>query len=107
MDWATQVGQQNKVTDVLGARVAVVPGRRAADLGTLRDPNQARSLGRKHWPSKQGITAGSIGRASKEYRHDSLVEQLTRVWVRIFSVLDLFELSSENPAVCWYQDAVE
>ncbi len=66
MDRATQVSQQNKVMDVLGARGAAVPGRRAADLGTLRDPNQARSLGRKHWPSKQGVSAGSIGLASKE-----------------------------------------
>ena len=66
MDRATQVSQQNK---------AAVPGRRAADLGTLRDPNQARSLGRKHWPSKQGFSAGSIGRASKESQPDSLVEQ--------------------------------
>ncbi len=31
-----------------------------------------RSLGQEHWPSKQGVSAGSIGRASK------------------------------NPAVCWY-----
>ncbi len=75
MDQATQVSQQNKVTDALSARVTAVPGRRAADLGTLRDPNQARSLGRKHWPSKQGVSAGSIGRASKESRPDSLVEQ--------------------------------
>jgi hypothetical protein len=66
VDQATQVSQQNKVTDVLSARVVAVLGRRAADLGTLRDPNQARSLGRKHWPSKQGVLAGSIGRASKE-----------------------------------------
>ncbi len=66
MDQATQVSQQNKATDTLGASVMVVPGRRAADLGTLRDPNQARSLGRKHWPSKQAVSAGSIGRASKE-----------------------------------------
>jgi hypothetical protein len=75
MDWATQVGQQNKVTDALGARVPVVPGRTAADLGTLRDPNQTRSLGRKHWLSKQGVSAGSIGRASKESQPDSSVEQ--------------------------------
>ncbi len=75
MDWATQVSQQNKVTDALSARVAAVPGRRAADLGTLRDPNQARSLGQKHWPSKQGVLAGSIGQASKESRPDSSVEQ--------------------------------
>jgi hypothetical protein len=66
VDWATQVSQQNKATDALNARVAAVPGRRAADLGTLRDPNQARSLGWKHWPSKQGVLAGSIGQASKE-----------------------------------------
>ncbi len=66
MDWATQVSQQNKATDGLGARVAAVPGRRAADLGTLRDLNQARSLGWKHWPSKRGVSAGSIGQASKE-----------------------------------------
>jgi hypothetical protein len=63
VDWATQVNQQNKATDALSARVAAVPGRRAADLGTLRDPNQARSLGRKHWPSKQGVLTGFIGRA--------------------------------------------
>ncbi len=107
MDWATQVSQQNKATDALNARVAAVPGRRAADLGTLQDPNQARSLGRKHWPSKQGVLAGSIGRAIKESKPDSLVEQWTRVRIQIFSVLDLFELSSKNPAVCWYQDAVE
>ncbi len=35
VDQATQVSQQNKATDALGARVAAVPGRRAADLGTL------------------------------------------------------------------------
>ncbi len=72
---ATLVSQQNKATDALGARVAAVLGRRAADLGTLQDPNQARSLGRKHWPSKQGVSARSIGQASKESRLDSLVEQ--------------------------------
>ncbi len=66
MDRATQVSQQNKVTDALSARVAAAPERRAADLGTLQDPNQARSLSRKHWPSKQGVSAGSIGQASKE-----------------------------------------
>ncbi len=75
MDQATLVSQQNKATDALGARVTAVPGRRAADLGTLQDPNQARSLGRKHWPSKQGVSAGSIGRASMESRPDSSVEQ--------------------------------
>jgi hypothetical protein len=63
MDWATQVVQQstryqghkaelviNKAEHVgtsSSNRVAAVPGRRAADLGTLRDPNQVRSLGRK------------------------------------------------------------
>ncbi len=77
MDQATQVSQQNKAMNTLDARVAVVPGKRAADLGTLQDPNQARSLGLEHWPSKQGVLAGSIGQASK------------------------------NPAVCWYQDGVE
>jgi hypothetical protein len=56
-------------------RVAAVPRRRAADLGTLRDPNQARSLGRKHWPSKQGVLAWSIGQASRESQLDSSVEQ--------------------------------
>jgi hypothetical protein len=75
VDRATQVSQQNKATDALGARAAAVPGRRAADLGTLRDPNQARSLGRKHWPSKQGVSARSIGRASKESRPEALAEQ--------------------------------
>jgi hypothetical protein len=48
MDQATQVSQQNKAMDALGTRVTAVPGRRATDLGTLRDPNQARSLGQKH-----------------------------------------------------------
>ncbi len=66
MDQATLVSQQNKATDTLGARVAAVPGRRAADLGALQDPNQTRSLGRKHWPNKQGVSTRSIGRASKE-----------------------------------------
>ncbi len=66
MDPATQVSQQNKAMDTLGARVMAVPGRRATNLGTLQDPNQARSLGRKHWPSKQGVSAGSIGQAKKE-----------------------------------------
>jgi hypothetical protein len=75
MDRATQVSQQNKAMDTLGAMVAAVLGRRAADLGTLRDPNKARSLGPKHWPSKQGVLAGSISRASKESRPDLLVEQ--------------------------------
>jgi hypothetical protein len=36
---------------------------------------QARSLGRKHWLSKQGVLAGSIGRASKEFRLEALAEQ--------------------------------
>ncbi len=75
MDQATQVSQQNKAMDALSARVTAVPGRRAADLGTLRDPNQARSLGWKHWPSKQGVSAGSIGQASKESRPEALAEQ--------------------------------
>ncbi len=75
MDQATQVSQQNKATDALDARVAAVPGRRATDLGTLRDPNQARCLGRKHWPSKQGVSAGSIGQASKESWPIALAEQ--------------------------------
>ena len=75
VDWATQVSQQNKATDTLGARVAAVPGRWAADLGTLRDPNQARSLGQKHWLSKQGVLAWSIGRASRESQLDSSAEQ--------------------------------
>jgi hypothetical protein len=75
VDWATQVSQQNKATDALSARVAAVPGRRAAELGTLQDPNQARSLGRKHWPSKQGVLAGSIGQASKESRPEALAKQ--------------------------------
>ncbi len=35
MDWATQVSQQNKATDTLGARLAAVLRRRASDLGTL------------------------------------------------------------------------
>ena len=75
VDWATQVSQQNKGMDALGARVAAVLGRRAADLGTLQDPNQARSLSRKHWPSKQGVLAGSTGRASKESWPEALAEQ--------------------------------
>jgi hypothetical protein len=75
VDQATLVSQKNKAMDALGARVAAVPGKRAADLGTLRDPNQARSLGRKHWLSKQGVLAGSIGQASMESQPDSLVEQ--------------------------------
>ncbi len=75
MEQGTLVIQQNKGTDALGARVAAVPGRRAADPGTLRDPNQARSLGQKHWSSKQGVLAGRIGQAGKESRPDSLVEQ--------------------------------
>jgi hypothetical protein len=70
VDRAIQESQQKKTTDVLGARVTAVLGRRAADLGTLRDPNQVRSLDRKHWPSKQGVSAGSIGRASKESQLD-------------------------------------
>jgi hypothetical protein len=74
VDQATQVSQQNKATDA-SARVTAVPGRRAADLGTLRDPNQARSLDWKHWPSKQGVLAGSIGRASKESWPEALAEQ--------------------------------
>ncbi len=36
---------ENKVTDALGAKVAAVPFVRAADLGTLQDPdNQVRTL---------------------------------------------------------------
>ncbi len=75
MDWFTQVSQQNKAMDALNSRVASVPGRRAANLGTLQDPNKARSPHWKHWPSKQGVSAGSIGQASKESRPDSSVEQ--------------------------------
>jgi hypothetical protein len=63
MDWATQVNQQNKAINALSARVAAVPGRRAADLGTLQDQNQARSLSWKHWLSKQGVLTGFIGRS--------------------------------------------
>ena len=36
---------KGKVTDVLGAMVAVVPVVRTAALGILRDPEQSRSLG--------------------------------------------------------------
>jgi hypothetical protein len=75
VDQATQVSLQNKGMDVFGTRVMALQGRRAADLGTLRDPNQARSLGRKHWPSKQEVLAGSIGQASKESWPKSLAEQ--------------------------------
>jgi hypothetical protein len=75
MDWATQVSQQNKATDTLGARVVAVPQRKAANLGTLRDPNQSRGLGWKHWLSKQGVLAWSIGQASRESQLDSSVEQ--------------------------------
>jgi hypothetical protein len=88
MDQATQVSQQNKMTDTLEARVVALLGRRAADLGTLRDPNQARSLSwpealvvqarrlsQKHWPSKQGVLARSIGRANKESWLEALAEQ--------------------------------
>jgi hypothetical protein len=75
MDWAIQVNQQNEVMEALSARVAAVPERRAADLGTLRDPNQARILGQKHWPSKQGVSAGIIGRASKESWPEALAKQ--------------------------------
>jgi hypothetical protein len=60
MDWATQVSQQNKATGAFGARVAAVPQRRAADLDTLRDPKQARSLGLEHWPSKRGVSTRFI-----------------------------------------------
>ena len=72
MDRATQVSQQStryqgheaelvvNEAELVGTstsnRVAVVPGRRATDLGTLRDPKQARSLGLEHWPSKQGVS---------------------------------------------------
>jgi hypothetical protein len=75
MDQATQVSQQNKAMDALGARVGAVPRRRAVDLGTLQDTNQARSLGWKNWLSKQGVSAWSIGRASRESQLDSSVEQ--------------------------------
>ncbi len=91
MDRATQVSQQStryqghkaelvvNKAELVGTsssnRVAAVPGRRAADLGTLRDPNQARSLGRKHLLSKQGVLAWSIGQASRESQLDSSVEQ--------------------------------
>ncbi len=91
MDRAPQVSQQStryqgheaelvvNEAELVGTsssnRVAAVLGRRAADLGTLKDPNQARSLGRKHWPSKQGVSAWSIGRASRESQLDSSVEQ--------------------------------
>jgi hypothetical protein len=60
VDRATQVSQQNKATEALGTRVAAVPRRRAADLGTLRDPNQARSLGLEHWLSKRGVSTRFI-----------------------------------------------
>jgi hypothetical protein len=94
VDQATLVSQQNKAMNALSARVAAVPGRRAADLGTLRDPNQARSLGRKHWPSKQGVSAGSIGRASKESWPEALAEQARSLdWIH--------QLSNEQVKTRW------
>ncbi len=36
---------------------------------------QARSLGQKHWPSKQGVSARSSGRASKESWLEALAKQ--------------------------------
>jgi hypothetical protein len=76
VDWATQVSQQStryqgheaelvvNEAELVGTstsnRVAVVPGRRAVHLGTLQDPNQVGSLGRKHWPIKQGVSTRFI-----------------------------------------------
>jgi hypothetical protein len=98
VNWATQVSQQNNAMDALSARVAAMPGRKAAtwvldetqikqgvsagSIGRASKESwlealaeQARSLGRKHWPSKQGVLARSIGRASKESQPASSVEQ--------------------------------
>jgi hypothetical protein len=36
---------------------------------------QARGLGQKHWLSKQGVLAWSIGRGSKESRPGALAKQ--------------------------------
>jgi hypothetical protein len=57
VDWATQVSQIKQ--GVLAGRLA----------------EQARSLSQKHWLSKQGILAWSIGQASKESWPGALAEQ--------------------------------
>jgi hypothetical protein len=91
VDWATQVSQQStryqgheaelvvNEAELIGTsssnKVAVVPGRRAADLGTLRDPNQVRSLGQKHWLSKQGVLAGRLAEQARSLDQEALVEQ--------------------------------
>ncbi len=59
MLWIGLLKQANK------ARVAAVPGRRATDLGTLRDPKQVRSHGWKHWLSKQGVLAGRLAEQAR------------------------------------------
>jgi hypothetical protein len=44
-EWPGDTLGENEVTDVLGAKVAAVLVVRAADLGTLQDPdNQGRTL---------------------------------------------------------------
>ncbi len=44
-EWPGDTLGENEATDALGAKVAVVPVVRAADLGTLQDPdNKGRTL---------------------------------------------------------------
>ena len=49
---------KGKAMDKLDAMVAAVPVVRATGLGALRDPEQARSLGQKHWPSNLEVLTG-------------------------------------------------
>ncbi len=79
MPWIGLGYSSKPATDALSVRVVAVLGRRAADLGTIRDPNQAESLVRKHWPSKHGVLAGSIRQASKESWPEALAEQVKRL----------------------------
>ena len=54
--------------DTPGAMVMEVWVERATNLGNLQDPKQARSLGQKHWPSKQGVLTGISGQAMNKLK---------------------------------------
>ena len=70
-----EVTDDSKATDVIGTVVPAVPVERAADLGTLQDPKQARSLGQKHWLHKKGVLTGIIGRAMNKSTLDEYKDQ--------------------------------
>jgi hypothetical protein len=80
VDRATQVSQIKQ--GVLAGRLAEQARSLGWKIGCASKESwpealaeQARSLGLEHWPSKQGVSAWSIGRASRESQLDSSFEQ--------------------------------